>query len=115
MGKFGSKAFQEGIKLAKQYYDDGLSNHHYIPEGKDISADFFAGKEYEQWTRFARDDIRKQFCPDIISDCLWTVLTMSEYHDSNCKLLPWNKSRGCSVSVHLTQLCKPPLQLPPLT
>ena len=80
--------FSEGVKLAKQYYDDGLSNYHYIPEGKDISADFFAGKEYEQVTWVARDEIRKRFCPDIVSDCLWTMLTMSEYHDSNCKLLP---------------------------
>lgn len=80
--------FREGVKLARQYYDDGLSNYHHIPEGKDVSADFFAGKEYQQWTWFARDEIRKRHCPDIISDCLWTVLTMSEYHDSNCKLLP---------------------------
>ena len=80
--------FRTGVKLAKQYYDDGLSNYHYIPEGKNISADFFAGKEYEYWTSNARNDIKMRFCPDSVSDCLWTVKTMTEYHNSNCKLLP---------------------------
>lgn len=77
----------KAVELARDYYSGGMDSGYLVIRGKrQISADFWAGRESVDLPDAAREEIKRASCGDS-NICDWPMYAAVEYGKENCGLL----------------------------